>query len=198
VAAKVLHLAQFCNFSHLNLFRPQVYRSFAARWPVFKAISHDMKFVSEKVIDDIIEQLDVPDEQYDKETEAFAAAQPVLFAWLFSDAFDLLTDDEKGFLHYLALITWKSIVKVNGLGEAVSEEEIGEAEEKNYKVLEESSAKKFRDRVAPFFEGTDQEDLLAFAEEAVMEGGDDPDSVVTKEGREPIFVALKTMVDVLC
>lgn len=157
-----------------------------------------MKFVSEKVIDDIIEQLDVPDEQYDKETEAFAAAQPVLFAWLFSDAFDLLTDDEKGFLHYLALITWKSIVKVNGLGEAVSEEEIGEAEEKNYKVLEESSAKKFRDRVAPFFEGTDQEDLLAFAEEAVMEGGDDPDSVVTKEGREPIFVALKTMVDVLC
>jgi hypothetical protein len=158
-----------------------------------------MKFVSEKVIDDIIEQLeDLPEEQYEKETESFAAAQPVLFAWLFSDAFDLLTDDEKGYLQYLSLIAWKSIVKVNGPVEAVSEEEIGEAEEKNYAVLEESSAKKFRDRVTPFFEGTSQEDLLAFAEDAVAEGEDDPDSIITKEGREPIFIALKTMVDVLC
>ena len=30
-----------------------------------------------------------------------------------------------------------------------------------------------------------------------MESEDDPDSLVTKEGREPIFIALKTMVDVL-
>lgn len=184
------------NFSSQNLFRVQVYRSFAARWPVAKAISRNMKFVSEKAIDGIIEEL--ADEQYEQETAAFAAAQPVLFAWLFSDAFDLLTDDEKGYLQYLALIAWKSIVRVNGPAEAVSEEEIGEAEEKNYAVLEASSAKKFRDRVTPFFEGTTQEDLLAFAEDAVAEGEDDPDSLITKEGREPIFIALKTMVDILC
>lgn len=157
-----------------------------------------MEFVSEKIIDAIIEELEnLPDEEYERRMEAFAEAQPVLFAWLFSDNFDLLNEDEKGYLQYLALIAWLAIIKVNGPIEPVSEEQIGMAEEKNYEVLEHSTAKKFRDRLNPFFEQTSQEDLLAFAEDAVLEEEDDPDALVTKEGREPIFVALKTMVDVL-
>lgn len=157
-----------------------------------------MKFVSEKIIDAVIDELeDLPDEQYEKRMEAFAEAQPMLFSWLFSDNFDLLNEDEKGYLQYLALIAWLSIVKVNGAPEPVSEEQIGEAEEKNYEILEQSAAKNLRDRFTPFFENTPQEDLLAFAEEAVLEDEDDPEALVTREGREPIFVALKTMVDVL-
>lgn len=157
-----------------------------------------MEFVSDNIIDDVIEELEnLADEQYRQRMEAFAEAQPVLFAWLFSEQFDLLSEEEKGYLQYLALIAWMSIVRVNGAVEAVSEDQIGEAEEKNFEILEGSTAKKFRDRLDPFFENTSQEDLLAFAEEAVMESEDDPDSLVTKEGREPIFIALKTMVDVL-
>lgn len=157
-----------------------------------------MEFVSEKIIDSVIEELEnLPDEAYERRMEAFADAQPVLFAWLFSDNFDLLNEDEKGYLQYLALIAWLAIVKVNGPVEPVSEEQIGIAEEKNYEVLENSTAKKFRDRLDPFFNNTPQEDLLAFAEDAVLEEEDDPNAIVTKEGREPIFVALKTMVDVL-
>ncbi|MFN4256995.1 MAG: hypothetical protein ACK4Q5_18495 [Saprospiraceae bacterium] len=158
-----------------------------------------MQFVSEKVIDDIIEKLDsLGDDQYEQQMDAFAEAQPVLVAYLFDEEnFHLLTEDERGYLQYLALIAWLSIVKVNGPSEPVSEEAIGEAEEKNYEVLEASTAKKFRDRLDPFFENTPQEDLLAFAEEAVMEAEDDPDSIVTKEGREPIFIAMKTVIDVL-
>ena len=64
-------------------------------------------------------------------------------------------------------------------------------------MLENNTAKKFRDRLDPFFENTQQEDLVAFAEDAVTEDLDDPESLVTKEGREPIFVALATMIDVL-
>lgn len=157
-----------------------------------------MEFVSEKVIDAVIEELeDFGDEQYEQQMEAFAEAQPVLFAWLFSEQFDLLNEEEKGYLQYLSLITWRSIVQASGTPEAVSEEQIGEAEEKNFEILEGSTAKKFRDRLNPFFENTPQEDLLAFAEEAVLEDEDNPESLVTKEGREPIFVALKTMIDVL-
>lgn len=157
-----------------------------------------MEFVSEKIIDSVIEELeDLPDEQYEQRMEAFAAAQPMLVAWLFSENFDLLNEDEKGYLQYLALIAWLSIVKTAGQVEAVSEDQIGLAEEKNYEMLENSTAKKFRDRLNPFFEQTPQEDLLAFAEDAVVEDEDDPDALVTKEGREPIFIALKTMVDVL-
>ena len=157
-----------------------------------------MKFVSEEVIDATIDTLEAfSDEQYERQMEAFSEAQPMIFVWLFSEEFELLTDDEKGYLQYLALIAWKSIETVNGPLDAVSEDEIGEAEENNYELLEASTAKKFRDRLDTFFEGSDQEDLLAFAEEAVLESEDDPDSLVSKEGREPIFIALKTIVDVL-
>ncbi|HLP94243.1 MAG: hypothetical protein J0M29_19275 [Chitinophagales bacterium] len=159
-----------------------------------------MKFVSEKDIDATIEALEnYSDEQYEKQMEAFAEAQPVIFAWLFSEEFELLTEDERGYLQYLALIAWKANEKVNGPVGAVSEDEIGEAEEQNYAILEAHTAKKFRDRLNPFFENTSQEDLLAFAEEAVLENEDkdDPDAIVTKEGREPIFIAIKTLVDVL-
>jgi len=103
-----------------------------------------------------------------------------------------------GFSASISICSTKmKMVKVNGPLEAVSEDQIGEAEEKNYEMLELSAGKKFRDRLDPFFENSDQEDLIAFAEEAVLEDEDDPESLVTKEGREPIFIALKTMVDVL-
>ncbi|MBL7781609.1 MAG: hypothetical protein JNM22_10370 [Saprospiraceae bacterium] len=157
-----------------------------------------MKFVGENIIDDIIEELEeLSEDQYQQKMEAFSEAQPVLFAWLFSEHFDLLNEDEQGYLQYLALIAWNAIVKENGVLEAVSEDQIGEAEEKNYEILEQSAGKNFRDRLNPFFENTDQEDLVAFAEEAVLEDEDDPESLVTKEGREPIFIALKTMIDAL-
>lgn len=159
---------------------------------------HIMKFVSEEAIDRVIEHLEsLNDGQYEQRMEAFAEAQPVLVAYLFDEEnFHLLTEDERGFLHYLALIAWSAIVKVNGPVPAVSEEMIGEAEEKNYAVLEGSTAKNFRDRLNPFFENYPQEDLLAFAEEGVLEDEDD-DPIVTKEGREPVFIAMKTVIDVL-
>ena len=157
-----------------------------------------MQFVSEKIIDAVIDTLEnYSDEQYEAKMEEFSEAQPVLFAWLFSEHFELLTEDEKGYLQYLSLIAWQSILQVNGEGEPVSEEQIGEAEEGNYAILEASTAKKFRERLNDFFEGSAQEDLLAFAEEAVLEDEDDPEALVSKEGREPIFVALKTLIDVL-
>lgn len=156
-----------------------------------------MKFVSEDIIDEVIETLEtLNDDQYEAKMEDFSASQPVVMAWLFSDQFDLLTEDEKGFLQYLALIAWLSFEKVNGPMEPISEDELGDAEERNYEILEKSTAKKFRDRLDPFFKNTPQEDLLAFVEEAVMEEEDEPDAIVTPAGREPIFVAVKSIIDV--
>jgi hypothetical protein len=158
-----------------------------------------LTFVDEKIIDSIIDRLDnATDEQYEGFTEAMAEAQPVLFAYLFDEeTFHLLTDDEKGFLQYICLIAWMAVTEVNGPTEPVSEEMIGEAEEKNFALLEAATGKTFRQRLDGFFEGYPQEDLLAFAEEAVLEDEDGLDSLVTKEGREPIFIAAKTVIDVL-
>lgn len=156
-----------------------------------------MKFVTEEIIDRQVDALDdLSDEQYEKQMEDFSTAQPVVFSWLFSEQFDLLTEEEKGYLQYISLIIWNAVVKTNGKPTApVSEEELGTAEELNYEILEASTAKKFRDRLNPFFENYAQEELLAFAEEAVLEDEDDPEAIVTKEGRELIFIALKTLID---
>jgi len=157
-----------------------------------------MKFVPEDLIDKVIEELEkYSDTQYEKQMEAFSEAQPVIFAWLFGEQFDLLTEDEKGYLQYLSLITWSANERLNGPIEPVSEDQIGDAEEKNYEVLELSHAKNFRDRLNPFFENSTQEDLLAFAEEAVLEEEEEDPDVVTPAGREPVFLALKTLIDVL-
>lgn len=159
-----------------------------------------MKFVSEDVIDAVIDLLEeMDDDQYEQQMEKFAEAQPVLVAYLFNEEnFHLLTEDEKGYVQYLSLITWMANTKVNGPGEPVSEEQIGLAEERNYEILEAANAKNFRDRLDAFFDNTPQEDLIAFAEEAVLDDEDSgPDALVTKEGREPIFIAVKTVIDVL-
>jgi hypothetical protein len=159
-----------------------------------------MKFVSETIIDSVIEELDnLTDDKYEKKMDAFEDAQPVVNAYLLDDEnFHLLTEEEQGFLQYLALIAYESIVKVNGQIPEVSEEMIGEAEEKNYEILDNITAKEFRDRLNPFFENYPQEDLLAFAEEALLEDEEEPtETLVTKEGREPIFIAMKTLIDVL-
>ncbi|MBK8555708.1 MAG: hypothetical protein IPL65_08040 [Lewinellaceae bacterium] len=158
-----------------------------------------MTVITAAAIDKVIDGLDnLSEDQYEKRMEAFAAAQPVIFAYLFDEeTFHLLNDDEKGYLQYLALICWSVIEKQNGATEPVGEEEIGETEEANYEILENDPGKNFRQRLDPFFDGYDQEDLLAFAEEAVLEDEHEPDALVSKEGRETIFVALKTIIDVL-
>ena len=159
-----------------------------------------MKNVSADIIDAVIEQLEAyDDDQYEQEMEKFADEQPVVFSYLFSEQFSLLSEDEQGYLHYLALIAYKAIQQAgNGTPLAeISEEQIGEAEEKNYEILENSPGENFQDRLEPFFEDYEQEDLLAFAEEAILEEEDEAEAIVTNEGREPIFIALKTMIDVL-
>lgn len=160
-----------------------------------------MNKISAAAIDAAIEQLeDLEDEQYEKHMEAFAEAQPVLFAYLFSEQFDVLSEEERGFLHYLALIAWRAIEHGNGgRTEAVAEELIGEAEEANYERLENAPGRTFAERLDIFFDDTyAQPDLLDFAAEAALEEEEEgEEALISEEGREPIFVALKTVIDVL-
>jgi hypothetical protein len=157
-----------------------------------------MKIVTAAAIDAAIEELeDLSEDRYEQQMQAFAEAQPVVIAYLFSDSFELLSEEERGYLQYLALIAWRAIERENGRIEPVSEEQIGEAEERNYEMLENAQGAKFSDRLETFFEGYAQEDLLAFAEEAVIEEEGEEDALVTREGRETLFVALKTLIDAM-
>ncbi|MCI5081058.1 MAG: hypothetical protein MRY78_05170, partial [Saprospiraceae bacterium] len=99
------------------------------------------------------------------------------------------------YLFYLATMLWKTIYdNAAQTLPPVTETQMGKAEERNWELIEEVKSKVFRERLNVFFEDSEQEDLLAFAEDMLtLEDQDE----LTEEGREPMFIALKSMVDCL-
>ncbi len=153
-----------------------------------------MKFVSEQVIDSIAEQLDGSTNIYEAAIEELREEQPAILAYLFNEELKVLTQKEKEYLLYLILVIWKSIgvVAEEPIGK-VSPDAFTQREEENWNIIDSQKKKHFRDKLDVFFEGYPQEDLLAFVEDALVE--EEEDDMVTKEGREALFVILKTVLD---
>jgi hypothetical protein len=154
-----------------------------------------MEFISEQIIDRVAQQLESTQEGYILAVEEMKKKQPALLAYFLSEDFHLLTEDENEYLLYLGIVIWKSIEEVAPNLPMVSEKELEMAEEINWDLLSHVTSNKFRERMNVFFENYSQEDLLAFVEDALI---DDEDSFISKEGREPLFVTLKTVIDALC
>ena len=150
-------------------------------------------FIAEKAIDAVAESLG--GDKYDEAIADMQAKQPILFSYLLSESFKLLTKEESDYLIYLALVIWKSVSTTTTTAELLMSDNIEEAEEKNWTLFNESKARKFNDKLDAFFNKYPQEDLLAFVEDALV---DDEDSFVTKEGKELLFIGLKTTIDTLC
>jgi len=156
--------------------------------------------VSEKIIDNVIDQFEAGKVDYEQAFQDFGKQQPAILSYLLSDHEGAFTDGERDFLLYLAVVIWQSI-EASGLKPAkVNVPVINGAEEANWEMMSESKGKTFRDRLDVFFEDSPQEDLLAFIEDSLTldEVNDGSEVVkVTEEGVEPMFVILKTVVDVL-
>ncbi len=150
-----------------------------------------MKFIPESVIDQTIEQLSVSD-SLDAAIKELADAQPFLVAYLSSETTAAFSNEEKDFLFFATSVIVGAIEAVESNPKLLSLDVLTEAEEQNFKILTETKGKEFRDRITPFFENYPQEDLLAFAEDALEE---DDDNIITAEGREYLFVMLKTIID---
>ncbi len=151
-----------------------------------------MKFVSEETIDSVAEELDSVDHAYETAVAELEERQPVVLAYLFTENFEAFSQTERDFTLYLLIVLWKSIEKVNGPAHPIGEDELMEAEEKNWSLLQTVQANRFHERLDVFFKDYPQEDLLAFVEDALS---DEEDEWVTKEGREAVFVTLKSMID---
>ena len=158
------------------------------------------KFVGEDIIDAKVEQLGALDGDFDEIIAEFKAQQPAILGYLFSEPFLVLTQEEKEYLLYLSLVVWESCEEVLGVCAEISPEELEEIEEKNWEKFNEARGKNFREKLDVFFDQYPQEDLLAFVEDSLVISEADEvseDFEVTKEGREPIFIALKTIIDCL-
>lgn len=157
--------------------------------------------VSEDIIDKVLEQFDTQAIDYEETVRRFASDQPALFAYLIGDNEGVFSQDEEDFLLYLALVIFKSVETANPDGlPVVDEEEISSADEANWELMESSKATDFHKRLDVFYEKSPQEDLMAFVEDSLVAEAENEEGepfTLTAEGREPMFVALKTVIDVL-
>lgn len=152
-------------------------------------------FIPEALIDRITDELGGSDQAFLEALEEMKKSQPILTAYLFTEDTEALTNTEREWLLYLAVVIFKAASSQLDYLERVNEETVLKAEELNWELLQQSTANSFHERLNVFFENYTQEDLLAFVEDALVD--DDEDGFVTREGREPLFVTLKTVIDVL-
>ena len=151
-------------------------------------------YFSEDIIDKIFEKEIESDKDPVLELEAIAADQPALIAYLGQENLELLTEEEFDYCAFLVTIIYK-VYSESGLEMMlIHPEQIDNAEEANWEKINASTGKKFSQRIDGLFQDFPQEDLLAFIEDA-LEADDLP--IVTNEGREPMFIILKTVIDVL-
>lgn len=153
-------------------------------------------FISEEAIDKVLLFYETLEDEtyYEKIYDRLQTEQPNLSGYLFSEASEVLTQDEHDYMMSLAIIIFQCVIDSGAEFDIVEADEIETFDEQNWEVMENSKADRFKDKITPFFEDYPQEELLVFVEESVL---DDEESVVTKVGREPLFVMLKTVVDAL-
>jgi len=156
-----------------------------------------MEFVSEKLIDQVALSLEGSTGAYEEAVEQLREEQPVVLAYLFNEELKIFTQGEKEYMLYLILVIWKAIEEADpGELPAISADTFTAKEEKNWELLQAQKKRSFRDKLDVFFDQYAQEDLLAFIEDALVEEEDEEEeTVITKEGREAIFVILKTILD---
>jgi len=152
-----------------------------------------MQFVPEQIINETITELEQGLEVYENALIAFYTEQPGIGAYLLNEDFTSLTEGERDIMLYLTLIIYRSSLKVNPELSEINLEEIEAAEDANWALLEDVTSHNFQERLNVFFDKSPQEDLLALIEDAIME----EEELLTKDGREPIFIAVKSVVDVL-
>ncbi|MCB9297543.1 MAG: hypothetical protein H6559_31115 [Lewinellaceae bacterium] len=156
-----------------------------------------MKLISENLIEQAAELLDGPEENYERAIEEMRKKQPVLLSYFFTENFQVFTQGEKEYLFYLMLVIWKAITLNGEAVPPVTEQQLSQAEDDNWERLQGVKARGFHERLNVFFNNYPQEDLLAFVEDALAEEEGEEGELVTKEGREAIFICLKTAIDCL-
>jgi hypothetical protein len=151
-----------------------------------------MGFVTEQTIEKTMEAIQ-KGADIQEQWNAFAEEERDISEFLFSESFEILTKPERDYLLFLSLVIYKS-AKVYFPDQKIYLDKIEKAEEQNWDLWSKIKTGSFKERLDPFFENTAQEDLLALIEDALFY---DEDEILTKVGREPMFIALKTLVDVL-
>jgi len=150
--------------------------------------------IQEATIERTLERLESGTDDFAIEFQDFAQSQPHLASYLTNEENSILSEEERELLLFGAIVIYQSVLDERTEPDPIPEAMIGQAEEENYALMADKGL--FRDRLSPFFDESGEEELLAFIEDLIVAEADEDDTIA-KEAREPMFIALKTVVDVL-
>ncbi len=149
-----------------------------------------MKFISEKIIDKTIDQ--IQQEDPDMYIVELSEHQPSLIQFIASENFKLLREEEFDTLMFLLLVIWKAVDSETET-EEIEAQTIEENDEKNWSVVNELGNKNFAKVLDHYFDNYKQEDLLAFVEDTLA--GEEAD--ISQVGKELLLITCKTFIDSL-
>lgn len=149
---------------------------------------------NEKLIDKVFDRMINDDNDPEQELRKLSETQPGIIDFLANESLEVLTPEEHDYLIFLSMVIVNCMSEAKLQLDTVAPEELEELEEKNWELLEAVTGKGFRQRISIFFDHSDQEDMLAFIEDALAE---DDLHLVTKEGRELMFIVLLTLFQAL-
>lgn len=153
-----------------------------------------MKFISEEIINPVIDEISDEEEVYERCMLEFSEAQPFLLSFLLSEGFNVLEEQEKSLMFYLAMIIYFSVHAEYPDPPLIELNQIQNVDEENWSEVDRLKLKSTKQIADHFFEDYKQEDLLAFVEDALME---DEEYQISGIGRNVIFVSMKSFIDVL-
>jgi len=148
--------------------------------------------ITETIIEEIIGTYEANTDLLVQHTSQFMEEHPTLLAYLEQESNTVLLDEEKDLQWYILVVCISAIERAGIELPTLEVEALEYAEEQNWEVLDGAGGGKWRERVTPFFEDYEQEDLLAFVEDMVEL---DEDSPITAVGREVIFITVKSALD---
>ncbi len=151
-----------------------------------------MQFISESIINQVIDQL-AEETAYVAAMDEMVETQKDLMNFIDEENQSLLAKNELAILQFLSLVICKSVKHHYEL-KTIHGKLLEEAEEKNWEVFHDPQMKSFSNVLDKYFENYQQEDLLALVEDSIQ---DDENSDISQPGKEMIFVAAKSIIDVL-
>lgn len=150
--------------------------------------------IQESTIERVLDRLESGQDDPEQELRDFAEAQPHLVAYLTNEENEAFNEAERELLIFGALVIYHAIQDERFEPKPAPPALIEKREEANYALVDKVKGG-LRDRLTALFDDSPEEELLAFAEDLVIDTAEDEG--ITKEAREPIFISLKTVVDVL-
>jgi hypothetical protein len=166
--------------------------------------------ITNEKIDAIVAQIYEQSEEQveatlDAMVDAFADNQPALFSYLTeSEETESLNDIEAGLLLDVGIVVWKAFLNEKGKLKTVTDELLDAAQDKNWAKIEgiqRGKSQDFSEYVDPFFEDYEEGDLLEFVLDSLADLDEDEldgsDLRLEEISKTPIFLMLKTVIDVL-